>query len=254
MIRARAEEERGRSAFCLTCRARSCASDFSRIARRASSRARRSRWIQIRARRRDPVHLPHPEILRALEPGHTLLIDDGKVRLHVASCDAAHAAPSSMSRARSRTARASACPTRKFPVSPMTDKDRADLDAALEAGRRLDRRFPSCSGPRMSPRSRNSRAAGRLCCRKIEKPQAMAKLDEIVEISDGLMVARGDLGVEMPLEKVPGLQKRISRTARRLGKPVVVATQMLESMINRRCRPAPKCRMSRPRCSKAPTR
>ena len=67
---------------------------------------------------------------------------------------------------------------------------------------------------------------------KIEKPQAIARLDEIVEISDGLMVARGDLGVEMPLEKVPGLQKRISRHARRFGKPVVVATQMLESMIN----------------------
>jgi pyruvate kinase len=66
---------------------------------------------------------------------------------------------------------------------------------------------------------------------KIEKPQAIARLDEIMEISDALMVARGDLGVEMPLEKVPGLQKRITRNARRLGKPVVVATQMLESMI-----------------------
>jgi pyruvate kinase len=67
---------------------------------------------------------------------------------------------------------------------------------------------------------------------KIEKPQAIARLDEIMEASDALMVARGDLGVEMPLEKVPGLQKRITRTARRLGKPVVVATQMLESMIS----------------------
>ena len=66
---------------------------------------------------------------------------------------------------------------------------------------------------------------------KIEKPQAIARLEEIMEISDALMVARGDLGVEMPLEKVPGLQKRITRMARRLGKPVVVATQMLESMI-----------------------
>ena len=66
---------------------------------------------------------------------------------------------------------------------------------------------------------------------KIEKPQAILRLDEIMEISDGLMVARGDLGVEMPLEKVPGLQKRITRLARKLGKPVVVATQMLESMI-----------------------
>jgi pyruvate kinase len=75
-------------------------------------------------------------------------------------------------------------------------------------------------------------AAGRaLVMAKIEKPLAIARLEEIVEISDGLMVARGDLGVEMPLEKVPGLQKRINRTARKLGKPVAVATQMLESMI-----------------------
>ena len=75
-------------------------------------------------------------------------------------------------------------------------------------------------------------ARGRaLVMSKIEKPQAIARLDEIMEISDALMVARGDLGVEMPLEKVPGLQKRITRNARRLGKPVVVATQMLESMI-----------------------
>ena len=66
---------------------------------------------------------------------------------------------------------------------------------------------------------------------KLEKPQAITRLDEIMEVSDALMVARGDLGVEMPLEKVPGLQKRIIRAARRLGKPVVVATQMLESMI-----------------------
>ncbi|MGE3244820.1 MAG: pyruvate kinase, partial [Beijerinckiaceae bacterium] len=76
-------------------------------------------------------------------------------------------------------------------------------------------------------------AAGRaLVLAKIEKPQAIQRLEEIVEVSDALMVARGDLGVEMPVEKVPALQKRIGRIARRLGKPVVVATQMLESMIN----------------------
>ena len=75
-------------------------------------------------------------------------------------------------------------------------------------------------------------ARGRaLVMAKLEKPQALARLDEIMEASDAVMVARGDLGVEMPLEKVPGLQKRITRGARRLGKPVVVATQMLESMI-----------------------
>ncbi len=89
---------------------------------------------------------------------------------------------------------------------------------------------------------------------KIEKPQAITRLDEVIDVSDALMVARGDLGVEMPLEKVPGLQKRINRSARRMGRPVVVATQMLELMIRRRSRRARKSRTSRPRCSKARTR
>ena len=90
---------------------------------------------------------------------------------------------------------------------------------------------------------------------KIEKPQAIARLDEIIDASDAVMVARGDLGVEMPLEKVPGLQKRITRAARRLGKPVVVATQMLESDDHQpRCRPAPRSPTSPPPSSRAPTR
>jgi pyruvate kinase len=113
----------------------------------------------------------------------------------------------------------------------MTPKDRSDLDAALNEG--VDwiavsfvQRADDVAEVKKIARGRASVLA------KIEKPQAITRLDEIMEVSDALMVARGDLGVEMPLEKVPGLQKRITRLARRYGKPVVVATQMLESMIS----------------------
>src|SRR5439155_1047115 len=110
-------------------------------------------------------------------------------------------------------------------------KDRTDLEAALDAG--IDwiglsfiQRPDDIAETKKSTRGRAAVMA------KIEKPQAVSRLDEILDVTDGLMVARGDLGVEMPLEKVPGAQKQITRQARRAGKPVVVATQMLESMIS----------------------
>jgi pyruvate kinase len=113
----------------------------------------------------------------------------------------------------------------------MTEKDRKDLEAALDAG--IDWVALSFVQRPEDVADVKKTARGRaLVMAKIEKPQAITRLDEIMEIADALMVARGDLGVELPLEKVPGLQKRITRNARRLGKPVVVATQMLESMIN----------------------
>ena len=121
-------------------------------------------------------------------------------------------------------------PDTEIPVAAMTEKDRSDLEAALDAG--VDWIALSfVQRPEDVAEVRKVARGRALVMSKIEKPQAIARLDEIIEVSDALMVARGDLGVEMPLEKVPGLQKRITRTARRLGKPVVVATQMLESMI-----------------------
>jgi len=121
-------------------------------------------------------------------------------------------------------------PDTEIPVSAMTPKDRSDLDAALNEG--VDWIAVSFVQRADDVAEVKTIVRGRaLVMAKIEKPQAIARLDEILEMSDALMVARGDLGVEMPLEKVPGLQKRIVRMARRLGKPVVVATQMLESMI-----------------------
>ncbi|MBX9759117.1 MAG: pyruvate kinase, partial [Beijerinckiaceae bacterium] len=176
------------------------------------------------------VCLPHPEILLALEPGHSVLIDDGKIRLHIVEAHKDSAIAEIDVPGRISNRKGVSLPDTIIPVSAMTVKDRSDLEAALDVG--VDwiavsfvQRPEDMAEVRKIVRGR----AGVLA--KIEKPQAIARLDEIIEISDALMVARGDLGVEMPVEKVPGLQKRITRMARRFGKPVVVATQMLESMI-----------------------
>jgi len=176
------------------------------------------------------VCLPHPEILRALQPGHTVLIDDGKVRLHVIEAAHDRAVLEADVAGRISNRKGVSLPDTEIPVSAMTEKDRTDLDAALAEG--VDWIAVSFVQRADDIAQVKKIAAGRaLVLAKIEKPQAIARLEEIVEISDAIMVARGDLGVEMPVEKVPGLQKRMSRLARRLGKPVVVATQMLESMI-----------------------
>jgi pyruvate kinase len=176
------------------------------------------------------VHLPHPEILRALSPGHTVLIDDGKVRLHISQASPERAVAIVDVAGKISNRKGVNLPDTEIPVSAMTEKDRSDLDAALNEG--VDWIGLSfVQRPEDIAEARKIARGRALIMTKIEKPQAIARLDEIMEISDALMVARGDLGVELPLEKVPGLQKRITRTARRLGKPVVVATQMLESMI-----------------------
>ncbi len=158
-------------------------------------------------------------------------IDDGKVRLHVIEADATRAVAIVDVGGEISNRKGVSLPDTEIPVSAITDKDRADLEAGLEAG--VDWIAVSfVQRPEDVIEVKKLTRGRALVMSKIEKPQAISRLDEIVEISDGLMVARGDLGVEMPLEQVPGLQKRINRTSRRLGKPVVVATQMLESMIS----------------------
>jgi pyruvate kinase len=177
------------------------------------------------------VRLPHPEILSALHPGNTLLVDDGKVRLHVieVSHEKAKAVVDVPGQISNR--KGVSLPDTEIPVSSMTEKDRADLDAGLNEG--VDWVAVSFVQRPDDIAEVKKVARGRaLVMAKIEKPQAINRLDEIMEIADSLMVARGDVGVEMPLEKVPGLQKRMTRMGRRFGKPVVVATQMLESMIS----------------------
>lgn len=176
------------------------------------------------------VHLPHPEILSSLEPGHTVLIDDGKLRLRVKSVKQGSATTEVEVAGKIMNRKGVSLPDTEIPVAAMTEKDRSDLEAALDAG--VDWIALSFVQRPEDVAEVKKVARGRaLVMSKLEKPQAIARLDEIVEISDAVMVARGDLGVEMPLEKVPGIQKRIIRAARRMGKPVVVATQMLESMI-----------------------
>jgi pyruvate kinase len=176
------------------------------------------------------VMLPHPEILAALRPGHALLLDDGKVKLIAEDTTPQRAVTRVVIGGRMSDRKGVSLPDTDLPVSAMTPKDRADLDAALECG--IDwvalsfvQRPEDVVEAKKTIRGRASVMS------KIEKPQAIDRLAEILEVSDALMVARGDLGVELPLERVPSLQKQMTRMARRAGKPVVVATQMLESMI-----------------------
>ena len=179
---------------------------------------------------RKRVYLPHPEIFAALEPGHRLLLDDGKVSLRVTRCAKNRATTEVEVGTALSDRKGVSVPDSTLAVTALTAKDRSDLDAALNAG--VDwialsfvQRPEDMAEARKIARGR----AGVMA--KIEKPQAVERLAQIIEYSDALMVARGDLGVEMPLERVPGIQKQMTRAARRAGKPVVVATQMLESMI-----------------------
>src|SRR5207302_10567144 len=176
------------------------------------------------------VYLPHPEILAALEPGHTLLLDDGKVKLVAVETSPKRAVTRVEVAGKLSARKGVSLPDTTIGSSALTEKDRSDLEACLDTG--VDwvalsfiQRPEDMAEAKKITRGRASVMA------KIEKPQAVTRLAEILDFTDALMVARGDLGVEMPLEKVPGIQKQITRLTRRAGKPVVVATQMLESMI-----------------------
>jgi pyruvate kinase len=177
------------------------------------------------------VNLPHPEIFSGVEPGHTLLLDDGKVRLSVQDAGPKKITTKVEVGGKLSDRKGVSLPDSVLPFSALAPKDRSDLEAALDAG--IDwvalsfiQRPEDIAEAKKITRGRASVMA------KIEKPQAVTRLNDIMDIADALMVARGDLGVEMPLEKVPGVQKQMTRAARWAGKPVVVATQMLESMIN----------------------
>ncbi len=177
------------------------------------------------------VHLPHPEILKSVEPGHRLLIDDGRLQLKALKNDGKSITCEVVAGNKISDRKGVSLPDTDLPMGALTDKDRKDLDAVLSAdvdwiALSFIQRPEDLAEVRKVARGRASLLA------KIEKPQAVKRLAEIIELSDALMVARGDLGVEMPLEAVPGIQKQITRACRRAGKPVVVATQMLESMIS----------------------
>ncbi|MGB3813549.1 MAG: pyruvate kinase [Shinella sp.] len=178
------------------------------------------------------VFLPHPEILEAVKPGHRLLIDDGKLHLRAESIDGKSIVCTVVSGTKISDRKGVSLPDTLLGVGALTEKDRVDLDAVLATGSVDWVALSFIQRPEDLAEVRKV-ARGRVgLMSKIEKPQAIERIEEIIELSDALMVARGDLGVEMPLEAVPGLQKQLVRACRRAGKPVVVATQMLESMIS----------------------
>jgi pyruvate kinase len=177
------------------------------------------------------VPIPHPEIFAALKLGSHLLIDDGKVRLAVREVKSDTMTAEVIQGGVIKNHKGVNLPDTLLPIPALTPKDRADLDAALALS--IDWLGLSFVQRPEDVAEVRKIAAGRAgVLSKIEKPAALQTLDEILILSDAVMVARGDLGVELPLEAVPGRQKQIIQAARHAGKPVVVATQMLESMIS----------------------
>ncbi len=182
------------------------------------------------------VYLPHPEIFAGAKVGENLLLNDGRLRVEITACSPTRLDTTVIYGGVLSDRKGVNLPDTLLPIPALTEKDRADLEAAASLG--VDwialsfvQRPEDVAEARILIKGR----AGVMA--KIEKPSALPVLDEILKIADGIMVARGDLGVELPLETVPARQKHITRTARKFGKPVVVATQMLESMITE---PVPK--------------
>ena len=177
------------------------------------------------------VCLPHPEIFAALQAGAELLLDDGKLRLRVDRCGADFADTTVVVGGPLSERKGVNVPGVLLPISPLTDKDRADLDFGLS----LDVDWVALSfvqRPEDVAEARNLIGERAWIMAKLEKPAGIEQLHDIIALADGVMVARGDLGVELPPQRVPVLQRRIVRAARAVGRPVVVATQMLESMIH----------------------
>ncbi|MBD3730464.1 MAG: pyruvate kinase [Sphingomonadales bacterium] len=176
------------------------------------------------------VCLPHPELFGILEKGQRLLINDGKIRLRVIEASPDKILCSAEVGGVISDRKGVNVPDAEVPIPALTEKDRRDLGFAIEQG-------VDWIGLSFVQRPEDLAEARRLMggygalCAKIEKPMAVRRLAEIIEMSDGIMVARGDLGVELNPEEVPPLQKKIVNDARKAGKPVIVATQMLESMI-----------------------
>ena len=176
------------------------------------------------------VQLPHAELFESVRPGTNILIDDGRVRLNVLEADEGRILSEVKVGGTVSDNKGVNVPDVVVPIPALTDKDRDDLQFALE--QRADwialsfvQRPEDVAEARTLIGDRASLLA------KIEKPAAIDRLNDIVALADAVMVARGDLGVELPPEQVPPLQKRIVACARQFGKPVVVATQMLESMV-----------------------
>ena len=178
------------------------------------------------------VTLPHKEIFAAIKPGDDLLLNDGNIVLTVKSCDAASAVTEVKVGGELSSHKGVNLPNIKLPISAITEKDRSDLEFALEMG--VDWVCLSFVQSADDVRAAKALIGDRaLIISKLEKPSAIVELEDIIKLSDGIMVARGDLGVECPLQTVPVLQKKIVNACRKYARPVIVATQMLESMIEK---------------------
>ncbi len=176
------------------------------------------------------VPLPHPEVLQSLAPGVHLLIDDGKMRLEVEEATQSSALARVLIGGNLSERKGVSVVGTVVPLSAVTEKDRRDLAFALDMGADW---IALSFVQRPEDLDELRRVAGRpvSIITKLEKPSAVEQLEAIIERSDAVMVARGDLGVELPPQKVPTIQRRALRACRKAGKPVIVATQMLESMI-----------------------
>ena len=180
------------------------------------------------------VCLPHPELFGIMEPGQRLLINDGKIRLVVKEADDERIRCSAEVGGVISDRKGVNVPDAEVPIPALTEKDKKDLAFAVEHGADwIALSFVQRPDDLAEARKLISSHGGKgvALCAKIEKPQAVGRLAGIIELADGIMVARGDLGVELEPQEVPPLQKRIIAASREAGKPVIVATQMLESMI-----------------------
>ncbi len=182
------------------------------------------------------VCLPHPELFGIMERGQRLLINDGKIRLVVREADDKRIRCSAEVGGVISNRKGVNVPDAEVPIPALTDKDKKDLAFAVEQGTdwialSFVQRPDDLAEARKLISSHAGGPNGPSLCAKIEKPQAIKRLSEIIDLADALMVARGDLGVELDPQEVPPLQKRIVAASRSAGKPVIVATQMLESMI-----------------------
>lgn len=178
------------------------------------------------------VTLPHEEIFAAIKPGDDLLLNDGNIVLTVESCGPDSAVTRVKVGGELSGHKGVNLPNVKLPISAITEKDREDLKFALKMGADwVCLSFVQSAEDVKEARELIGDKA--MIISKLEKPSAIVELDDIIELSDGIMVARGDLGVECPLQTVPVLQKKIINACRRHARPVIVATQMLESMIEK---------------------
>ena len=177
------------------------------------------------------VNLPHPEIFKALKKGAILLVNDGKMRMRVTDCGEDFADTIVMVGGEISNRKGVNVPDVVLPLAALSDKDREDLEFVCALG--VDWLALSFVQRASDVQEARTLAKGRAAIiSKIEKPAAVKAFDEILAVSDGIMVARGDLGVELPVQALPPIQKRLVTGCRRVGKPVIVATQMMESMIS----------------------